>query len=83
MRPRIRLDCLPGGVNEARPCPWSSCRYHLNHSKESCVLDVADENGASIEEISEYTGISREQVRQLEFMALRKLKRARELRELV
>lgn len=28
-RPVTRLDCLPGGPNEMRPCPWVSCRYHL------------------------------------------------------
>src|SRR5262245_4590856 len=51
-RPRVRADCLPGGVNEERPCPWASCRYHLVHLRRdglepdtmdpsrSCVLDV-------------------------------------------
>ena len=28
-RPRTRLDCMPGGMNAARPCPFLSCRYHL------------------------------------------------------
>lgn len=28
-RPRTRGDCLPGGINEARPCPWAGCRHHL------------------------------------------------------
>lgn len=28
-RPRTRGDCLPGGCNEQRPCPWVSCRHHL------------------------------------------------------
>jgi len=28
-RPRVRGDCEPGGKNEARPCPWVSCRYNL------------------------------------------------------
>lgn len=28
-RPRTYADCLPGGVNAARPCPWVSCRSHL------------------------------------------------------
>lgn len=30
-RPRTYGDCLPGGVNEERPCPWVSCRYHLQY----------------------------------------------------
>jgi len=28
-RPTTRADCLSGGINEARPCPYVSCRYHL------------------------------------------------------
>ena len=28
-RPKVRGDCLPGGVNEARPCPFVGCKYHL------------------------------------------------------
>lgn len=29
LRPRTRGDCLAGGRNEARPCPWYGCRHHL------------------------------------------------------
>ncbi|MEK9722413.1 MAG: sigma factor-like helix-turn-helix DNA-binding protein [Rhodospirillaceae bacterium] len=28
-RPTTRGDCLPGGRNCARPCPYVSCRHHL------------------------------------------------------
>jgi hypothetical protein len=28
-RPTTRAECLPGGRNAARPCPYVSCRYHL------------------------------------------------------
>lgn len=28
-RPRTRGDCLPGGCNNQRPCPWVSCAHHL------------------------------------------------------
>lgn len=28
-RPLARAECLPGGRNAARPCPYVSCRYHL------------------------------------------------------
>ncbi len=28
-RPATRGDCLPGGCNEERPCPWVSCKHHL------------------------------------------------------
>lgn len=29
--PAVRGDCLPGGCNEERPCPWARCRWHLAH----------------------------------------------------
>ena len=29
IRPVRRSDCLSGGVNEMRPCPWVSCRHNL------------------------------------------------------
>lgn len=28
-RPQTRGDCLPGGMNELRPCPYALCRYHI------------------------------------------------------
>ena len=28
-RPHTRGDCLEGGSNAERPCPFVSCRYHL------------------------------------------------------
>lgn len=37
-RPRTRGDCLPGGSNEARPCPWVGCKYHL-------YLDASEATG--------------------------------------
>lgn len=39
VRPRTRADCLPGGCNEARPCPFVGCAHHL-------YLDVVGVNGA-------------------------------------
>lgn len=27
-RPKTRGDCFPGGMNEARPCPFAACRHH-------------------------------------------------------
>ena len=57
-RPRIWGDCLPGGHNAQRPCPWVSCRHHLmllvdgekvrmmadspEKLPHSCSLDVAE-----------------------------------------
>jgi hypothetical protein len=37
-RPVTRGDCLSGGSNEMRPCPWVSCRHHL-------ALGVDEHNG--------------------------------------
>ncbi len=45
VRPKTRGDCLPGGCNEARPCPWVSCAHHLYLSvtaKGSLTLDHGD-----------------------------------------
>ena len=38
-RPQTRGDCLPGGCNGARPCPWVSCRAHL-------AIDVDERTGS-------------------------------------
>lgn len=38
-RPVTRADCLPGGCNEQRPCPWVSCVWHL-------ALDVNPDTGS-------------------------------------
>ena len=43
-RPKTRGDCLDGGVNAQRPCPWVSCRYNL-------LVNVNDETGA-VEELA-------------------------------
>lgn len=39
LRPRKRADCLSGGINAQRPCPWYGCKYHLG-------LDINDETGS-------------------------------------
>jgi hypothetical protein len=38
-RPVTRGDCLPGGCNGARPCPWVSCKAHL-------AIDVDEHTGS-------------------------------------
>lgn len=38
-RPRTRGDCVAGGINAARPCPFVSCRHHL-------FLDVVESTGS-------------------------------------
>lgn len=83
-RPRTRGDCVDG----PRPCPWSSCQYHLmpivsrgrlagagiEQLVQTCTLDVAAV-GATIAEVSEILGISRQRVQQIEAGATRRLRR--------
>lgn len=38
-RPATRAECLPGGRNAQRPCPYVSCAHHL-------ALDVSPRSGA-------------------------------------
>ena len=101
-RPVTRGDCLAGGSNEARPCPWVSCAYHLalDVSEDSgniklifpgveveamtstCALDLADGEGATLDEIGAAQNISRERVRQIELEAIEHLRAEREMRRL-
>lgn len=30
-----RGDCLPGGINGARPCPYTHCRYHIEPDRRT------------------------------------------------
>lgn len=82
--PVTRGDCLDG----PRPCPHTTCRYHLQEAPrrgrgrrltdlpaggETCALDLADRGGMTLEEVSEVLGVVRERVRQIEDQALDKL----------
>lgn len=71
--PRTRGDCLEGGANQDRPCPWTKCKWHIDHKDASCVLDVADKGGVTLEVVGNYLGVTRERIRQIEWTALRKL----------
>ena len=45
-RPRTRGDCLAGGCNAARPCPWVSCEHHAIHGALGVQGRVLDDDGA-------------------------------------
>jgi DNA-directed RNA polymerase specialized sigma subunit len=68
-RPRVRGDCEDG----PRPCPWVQCRYHLEHPKWSCALDVADEGPHTQEQVATLLGVSQERVLFLEHRARQRL----------
>ncbi|MEZ4395058.1 MAG: sigma factor-like helix-turn-helix DNA-binding protein [Polyangiales bacterium] len=90
VRPVTRGDCVDG----ERPCPWVSCVHHAIHGRvlvdddaviqtieamsSSCTLDVADEGGATLEEVGELFDVTRERIRQIEAKALAKLPRRSE-----
>ncbi len=68
-RPLVRGDCQ--GVQ--RPCGWHACKYNLVNVRRgrrapdapTCVLDVADRGGATLEEVGIALGLTRERVRQI------------------
>lgn len=83
--PIYRRDC--SGV--PRPCPHLECRHHLwrqdeaisqrcrstpPRGAESCALDVAENGPLELRAVGELMGLSHERVRQIEHMAIAKLR---------
>jgi hypothetical protein len=72
---------MPGGRNQARPCPWLTCRHSLaaeGSTTESCVLDVVDRHPGGLTHDAVggiLSGLTRERIRQIESRALRQLER--------
>jgi hypothetical protein len=75
-----RIECRGG----ARPCPYTSCRYHLSNDcaawngdltalTESCALDVAEFGGLSLDEVGFLLGLTHSGVHTIERRALRRL----------
>lgn len=85
MRPVTRGDC----ADRPRPCPWASCSWHVVTLRrdvddvetlaESCVLDVADREGAALHEVGDVLGVSWQRVRQIEEKAIAQLQQRRRL----
>ena len=67
--PVTRAECVDG----PRPCPHSTCRYHLDADVHSCALDVADLGPQVQDTIGTLLGVTKERARQIEAQALRKL----------
>lgn len=79
--PRTRGDCVDG----ERPCPWTSCRFHLAQDRsqqaddgfvpdETCALDVADRGGVTLRKVGRLLGMTREGARIIQEQALTKLR---------
>ena len=68
-----------------RPCPAATCRYHLPDpepslfgepsDRPSCALDVASLGGATLEQVGELFGVSKEMARVIEVKALTKIEK--------
>lgn len=79
--------CMAGQA----PCEFRICRYHLSDyqphkagrersTAETCALKLADEGVQTLEEIGQAHGVTRERVRQIEQIALEKVRRGLERR---
>ena len=74
-----------GGEAQQRPCPRAECRYYLEDpepslfgepsGRPSCALDVATLGGATLEQVGDLFGVSKEMARVIEAEALDKLRK--------
>lgn len=81
MIPKTRADCVDG----VRPCPHVTCKHHIHTdlgtvlpAGETCVLDIADRGGVSLEEVCDILHYnSKESVRLIEERAIVKIRRSK------
>src|SRR6266567_1250109 len=89
-RTRSRADCEQGfrpcpfvscshhlavEVTKRGALVWNFPGRELEDLTASCALDVAEQGGATLEEVGRVLNLSRERVRQVEFRALKELRR--------
>jgi hypothetical protein len=92
-RPRTRGECIDGprpcpwvscahnlylDVNAAGGITLSHPDLDPDEMRESCALDVSDRGGATLDEVAEALGLTRQRAEQMEKVALRKLNTAAE-----
>lgn len=98
-RPVTRADCLPGGTNAERPCPYLGCKHHLaletdgsggvremldwDDGQPSCALDVADQGSHGLRETGDLLGLTKQWTREIELRAISKVKNTAVGREMV
>jgi len=76
--PRTRAECGDG----PRPCPWMRCKWHLasdsaipvREMTETCTLDVSEDGGVAMGDISDILGTTRQNIDIVITRALKKLR---------
>lgn len=63
---------MPTGTIKMR----MSIEEFLNGWRETCVLDMADRGGMTLEEVGEQMGFTRERSRQVETLAIKRIKKS-------
>lgn len=88
-RPMARGDCVDGprpcplvscqynlylDISKSGALKFNFPDVEVEDMKESCVLDVADRGGITLEEVGQIMNLTRERIRQVELRAIDKVK---------